>query len=395
MKKYRPIIISGAIIIIGIVFYAALPSKRVSLECESRVPVTRVLDSIELKVYVENSGSMDGYMCSGSELKDAVFDYVSDLMDKAKSVELNYINSSVIPYHGTLEAYIKDLTPRTFAIAGGDKSKTDLRYIFQTILGRHEANTVSILVSDCILDIGQNATDYFGNCQVSLKAAFKDALKRMPLGVEIAKLESNFSGYWYCGNNVQKLSDVKRPYYIWIMGDANILSEINKTTPIAEVIHGIKEYCAFSPVGQFDYNIAKERYVVNRKDVINVSLLVDLDATLQTDAVLTKPSSYIVDNPNLVKVTSVEKISTSNSNRHYSHIVELEIHNPRGLNNVELRFSYPPVPEWVVQSNDDSGVNVAENLDKTTGLKYLVNGVAEAYNKYISCRNFTFNIKNK
>ncbi len=32
-----------------------------------------------LKVYIENSGSMDGYMCDGSQLKDAIFDYVSDL----------------------------------------------------------------------------------------------------------------------------------------------------------------------------------------------------------------------------------------------------------------------------------------------------------------------------
>ena len=30
-----------------------------------------------LNVYIENSGSMDGYMCDGSQLKDAVFDYVS------------------------------------------------------------------------------------------------------------------------------------------------------------------------------------------------------------------------------------------------------------------------------------------------------------------------------
>ena len=60
-------------------------------------------DSIVLKVYMENSGSMNGYMCTGSTLKDAVFDYISDLSKKVKKTELNYINtkiiSTLIPQH--------------------------------------------------------------------------------------------------------------------------------------------------------------------------------------------------------------------------------------------------------------------------------------------------------
>ena len=65
-------------------------------------------DSIELKVYVENSGSMDAYMCAGSDLKDAVFDYVSDLKRFTSSCSLYYINSKVIPFNGELNTYIKE-----------------------------------------------------------------------------------------------------------------------------------------------------------------------------------------------------------------------------------------------------------------------------------------------
>lgn len=307
---------------------------------------------------------------------------------------MNYINSSIIPYYGNLESYIKDLTPSSFAAAGGDRNNTDLRNIFQAILKEHETNTISILVSDCILDIAQNSTDYFGNCQVSLKNTFNEALNRIPsLGVEIVKLESNFSGYWFCGQNKQKLSNVKRPYYIWILGDANVLAKLNRSVPIAGIIHGIKEYCAFSPVKQFAYNVEKTRYVVSHKDIINVNLLVNLDATLQVDTILTKPSLYIVQNPNLVKITSVVKISNPNSP--YTHIIGLEINNPRSLNDVELHFNYPSVPMWVESSNDNLGMNVVENLDKTTGLKYLVKGVSEAYKDYAASRSFSFCIKNK
>lgn len=36
-----------------------------------------------------------------------------------------------------------------------------------------------------------------------------------------------------------------------------------------------------------------------------------------------------------------------------------------------------------------------KNLDKTTGLKYLVKGVAEAYDDYSVSRGIVFNLKNK
>ena len=40
---------------------------------------------------------MDGYMCDGSQLKDAVSDYISDLNRNTSATELYYINSKVIP----------------------------------------------------------------------------------------------------------------------------------------------------------------------------------------------------------------------------------------------------------------------------------------------------------
>ena len=72
-----------------------------------------------------------------------------------------------------------------------------------------------------------------------------------------------------------------------------------------------------------------------------------------------------------------------------------EINQPRELSHVELNFHYPSVPSWVEVSNDDFGQNVTKNLDKTTGLKYLVKGVAEAYKDYPVSRGIAFNLKNK
>lgn len=64
-----------------------------------------------VKVYLENSGSMDGYMCNGSQLKDAIYDYISDVKRESDTVELNYINNQIIPFTGSLNSYIKALAP--------------------------------------------------------------------------------------------------------------------------------------------------------------------------------------------------------------------------------------------------------------------------------------------
>jgi len=211
-KRIIPIVIC-TIIIIAVIAAIIGPHRKIILKWEA-VPVpVEIKDSIELKVYVENSGSMNAYMCAGSNLKDAVFDYVSDLKRLTTSCSLYYINSKVIPFHGDLNTYIKELTPQSFAKAGGNLSNTDLRQIIDTIVKANSKQTVSVFISDCILDIPQNAIDYLGNCQVSIKNTFNEALAtNSNLGVEIVKLESKFDGYWYCGHNKELLKEVKRPY---------------------------------------------------------------------------------------------------------------------------------------------------------------------------------------
>ena len=93
----------------------------------------------------------------------------------------------------------------------------------------NDKNTVSVFISDCILDIPENAIDFLGNCQVSIKNTFNEALTNNPdLGVEIIKLDSKFDGLWFCGKNSARLSDVKRPYYIWVIGSQIYLAELNR-----------------------------------------------------------------------------------------------------------------------------------------------------------------------
>lgn len=393
-KKLLVPIVICTIIVIVVISTCVGGGSKIKLQWDAVLPPGEINDSIELKVYVENSGSMDAYMCAGSNLKDAVFDYVSDLKRLTTSCSLYYINSKVILYNGDLKSYIKDLTPQSFARAGGNRRNTDLRDIFDTIISANSKQTVSVFVSDCILDIPENATDFFGNCQVSIKNTFNEALSSNPdLGVEIIKLESKFDGYWYCGHNSKYLTDVKRPYYIWVIGDQRYLAEFNKKTPVENIIGGIKEYSAYAAPHKIPFDMNRRTYVTNHSGKINVEVLVNLRGSLQSSDLYKNTAQYKSANPSQVSVVSVSEITDALSP--YSHVITLEIDNPETLKLETLTFSYPYLATWVSNSDDITGANVEENLDKTTGLMALIKGVAEAYKNSTTYGSVSFELKNK
>lgn len=383
----------GIFVLIFIVSKIIGCGGKIVLDWENSNSTPTLPDTICLNVYVENSGSMNGYMCDGSNLKDAVYDYVSDLKKNATTCNLFYINSQVIPCNVSLDNYIKNLTPSSFAKAGGNLKDTDLRSIFKLIMSKHETNAVSVFISDCILDIPQSATDFFGNCQVSVKNTFNEAIAKYPnLGVEILKLQSKFNGYWYCGNNKQMLNGVKRPYYIWVIGDKNILAMLNEKVPVAKIIGGIDDYCAYSTSQSIAFDIDKKRYAVNHSGKIDVAVLADLRPSLQEKSLLENIYQYSPENPVLTKVTSIKTISKPDSR--YSHVINLEISSPQTLKTASISLNYPEMAQWVKLSNDSTGI-YESSVDKTTGIQYLIQGVADAYRDHLNFGTISFNLKNK
>ena len=393
-KKLLVPIVICTIIAIAVISTCVGGGSKIKLQWNAVLPPEEINDSIELKVYVENSGSMDAYMCAGSNLKDAVFDYVSDLKRLTTSCSLYYINSKIILYNGELKSYIKDLTPQSFARAGGNRGNTDLRDIIEKIIRANGKQTVSVFVSDCILDIPENAIDFFGNCQVSIKNTFNEALSANPdLGVEIIKLDSKFDGYWYCGHNRELLKDAKRPYYIWIIGSQKYLAEFNKKVPIENIIGGIKEYSAYAAPQKIPFDMNRSTYVTNHSGKINVEILVNLRGSLQSSDLYKNTAQYKSANPSQVTVISACEITDASSP--YSHVITLEIDNPETLKHETLTFSYPYLATWVSNSDDTTGTNVKENLDRTTGLMALIKGVAEAYKNSTTYGSVSFELKNK
>lgn len=351
-----------------------------------------------LKVFIENSGSMDGYMCDGSQLKDLVYDYIGDLNRVSSKTELYYINSMLIPYNDNLTNYIKALNPTAFKNAGGNISNTDLGDLIANVLNEVNDTTVCIFVSDCILDLpAKDAQKFLTNCEIRIKDEVINAQKRVPdLGVEILKLLSDFNGkYFYPNGTVEILKDVKRPYYMWIFGNKNYLSKLNVAVPFSQLakydLTGIVAFANESNV-PFDVfnNALTSKIIVPAHGDYHITIQADFSTTLQPDGVIQDKANYTFNNSTIV-VDGIYPISDAKSK--YSHFIKFTL--PKGTNIAQdcLTFNAPKIPSWVSEANDETGVNIQENINKTTGIKYLIQGVADAYKNEKVSTSFNFNVK--
>lgn len=372
-------------------------SSKIDVSSES-VASTIKSDKPVLKVFIENSGSMDGYMCNGSQLKDAIYDYVSDLNRSTDTTELYYINSVIIPYKGNLTSYIKDLNPISFRQAGGNTKNTDLGNIIASVLKTVNDTTVSILVSDCILDLpSKDAQKFLTNCEIRIKDEVVNAQKRIPnLGIEILKLSSDFDGkYFYPNGIVELLKGVKRPYYIWIFGNKDYLAKLNSEVPLDLLskydLGGIVSYTNKSEV-PFDVRnrALTGKTITPTKGDYHVTIRMDFRTTLQTDNAILDKANYVFNNSSLL-IDGVYPITNKNSE--YTHYVNFTIPNGTFIAQDCLTFNTPKLPSWVSESNDETGENIAKNLNKTIGIKYLIQGVADAYKNETICAKMIFNVK--
>ena len=157
-------------------------------------------------IYVENSGSMDGYVKGVTRFEQSVYSYLSDIKisDICSEMNLYYINSEMHKQKPDVADFIEKLEPNTFKAKGGNRKTTDLSNIIGDILDTHGKDTVSILVSDFVFSPGSgvNADDYLLNQQIGIKNHFAYKLKSNPnLAMMLYHLSSNFNGRYYDRNN--------------------------------------------------------------------------------------------------------------------------------------------------------------------------------------------------
>lgn len=354
-----------------------------------------------VNVYIENSGSMDGYMCDGAELKDAVYSYVSTSGSYADTVKLNYINSQVVPFNGSIKEFIGELNVASFKRVCGNKTNSDIANMFEMILKNMGKKDISIFVSDCILDVPQgDAKDYLVNRQIEIRNALvKKLQENNDLGVEIFRMESKFNGMYYYYKGGEKLKDVKRPYYMWIFGDKHILAKLNRKVPFTEIKHGVKDYFAFSTFEEVPFEVTNQFGLVQnpckcktaKNGMYTIKIQADLSSMLQMESMISDATRYKTQNPR-VHVVSIEKINESKDKN--THVLTLNIEKGTKACGEYIKFVRPESPYWLDDANDETGDSIMKHLTQTTGIKNIILGVSDAYRDHTELAGMKIVINN-
>lgn len=348
-----------------------------------------------VKVFLENSGSMDGYMCDGSELKDGIYNYLTCIKDHASKMELYYINSEIKKQNTSLSGYIRNLNPTAFQMAGGNKAFTDIPDLFTRVLATVNDNTIAVFISDCILDIPNHAApNYLYITKTDMHSTFSDKIaKQKNMAVCIYQLESSFKGRYYFPKGGSQMYDGKLPYYMFVVGTNAQLANLRKNVSDSQITHGVKNYCAFAPSFDAPVSLLKGSKPVESLELntqrdgrYQFKVQANLNMSLQHDDILTSISNYTLSSPKEIVIENISTISSEDSE--YSHIIEFSILN-KAFGNV-VTLNKIQVPSWVTKANDRSGNSVAPG--KTFGVEYIIGGIADAY-KDKTASSFKLNIK--
>jgi len=397
-----------------------------------------------VNVYIENSGSMDGYVTGRTEFKGAIRDLLVLLKYHydEDSINVFFINQQINNHKSNTKIDIASFaTNIEMKWRDGQAKKlwqsTNLNQIFNMILGETDNKTISILFSDCIYSI-HGSTDAIGllNDEKSLtKDAFLSKWRNdnVPLATTIVKMNSKFDGMYYpfTGDNNRFHFSGNRPYYFCVIANQEILTDFNKNIKLeAGKIEGFENKYVLSSedakssyysVLQSTYNkgrfkpdrkVSKKDYIrgiegVNlqtsgggcsrgKEEPLSFAVAVDFSNIQAEDDYLKNPANYtvITNNFTIDSIISVDKskIKPNDWNRiaasNPTHIIILTA-KTKAVSDVSFVLK-KQMPQWVTNSNteDDTDCSKLEG-GKTFGLYYWVTGIAEAYETiYPNNKNF-------
>ncbi|MCX6235960.1 MAG: hypothetical protein NTY07_00145 [Bacteroidia bacterium] len=353
-------------------------------------------------IYIENSGSMDGYVEGVTEFEQAVYNFLVDIQNNnlTDSLNLNYINSIIIPNRPDVADFIAKLEPATFRQRGGNIASTDISQMFGAILKETNNNCVSVFISDCVFSPGngQDAQQYLINQQIGIKRNFALKLDHNNLSTVVLQLSSKFNGKYFNRLNQPFQISAQRPYYIWLIGKHEFLTNLfDKISKASFKGGGVQNfYCAYNSEKSFDYGILNfpklgtyERDKNSPKNKIINAIKSDKGMHIgefQFSVGINFKYSlfdndYIIDENNY-KVPdnyTIEVVKNNIVNSNYTHIIKLTTKSLKTENvNIKLKNK---LPQWVtnINSDDDTNINAKGELNKTFGIKYLIEGIYEAY----------------
>ena len=379
-------------------------------EKESRVfPTT---SNPVVNVYLEISGSMNGYVNGGtSTFQQVVHEYLSGINNAgfASTVNYYYIGSKITPKGNNLDNYITKLTPSSFNAAGGGAT-TDIGGLFKTILGDMDNNTISIFISDCIISPGSinSPADYAHGQMIDVRNAIVNYVNQyQDLACLVYQFDSGFKGRYFDYQNKPRNVNMQRPFYIWVFGHTYNVYNLKlqyvpdrdfKVAPIRN------QWMIFNtPLAELQennkYGVLLPNLIQNgkytRRNATTISGIQRVDELYRFSfganmgkAELLMGKDFIEDTDNYAHVVNKMNNLTyygviepdMNPGSPYTELFRVDSPQPFQKGVFSLAF-IPKVPKWAVTCTDlDDRTFNGVNDNKTYGLINIFEGIYNGFN---------------
>lgn len=367
----------------------------------------------KLKVYLENSLSMDGYLKEHTLFKTnlQIITFAAVGATGAGATELSYRNSLVHPFKGNIKDFVKNAT-NTGMFPKGSRGTTNTEEIMKDVIAGTKGNEVALFFSDCVYspsETNETAVNSLGLLRSAMQRAVGDKLKADPtFSVLLYRFTSTFVGnYFDINDDSVFLTRKERPYFVWVFGRREHLAKIYRA--MAEEYGGEKDskaplqcYAAFATVpvraeigtGDVYERCDSSRWhiaAVDNREQLGFSLSLNLASLPVSPDMLLDTASYDIKGPLNPRLTRIKATQTAAGRKQaFSHRFSVTLGKHDGGNKIPeasrltLTLRRPPLPGWIEKYNDPTGKDIrsgypVKRTDRTFGLLPLVEGVQGAY----------------
>ena len=372
-----------------------------------------------LKVYIENSDSMDGYISIGNDFKDSITNLIVRLKSQSSKTEFNYINSGIFPVKQSLEGFIKDLSLSGTSSYYRNKSNTfgsDLNSLFKKIVNSLGRDEISVFITDGIYSVQEssNIQNELLSSQNFTMNTFIEAISEKNISTVVLQYESMFEGSYYDMRHAPHHIKSKKPFYVFIIGNKDVLDSLwmDKSTEIKKN-HKLKNYSFFQNIKTntvnsmvlSNYKKTGSRKIIDRyrgiiknislntENLFQISLVADLHPYKGNDKLLDDTSNYNIPKYCSLEIENFDFSNLDSNDRVFlqkftgtpSHIFTL-LCNKNILAEEKLYISLiKQRSSWIKDLNQDSDISPFNWVEfKTFGLENLISGISDAYRELSS-----------
>ncbi|MBQ2029460.1 MAG: hypothetical protein II484_01130 [Bacteroidaceae bacterium] len=367
----------------------------------------------KVEFYVENSGSMYGYVQGGTQFKDVLEHLLVMSKETYGQPGIQFINAKVVPtgLGDDVENFCLRLNPVT--MKQGNTSSSNINSIFSQILEHTDDHTVSVLFSDCIYSVQKgNALEYLNHQKNQTQRAFMDAIGKHggDLALVMLQCKSVFNGFYFDMLDQPLKYYGFRPYFVVIMGEtARVRDFCNRIELDEDHVNGLlHKYMVSSQNTTLDQDnacvltsdfsnvrriipsrgkLGIDRLDLSGREVDSLYFSVAVDANrLFTDESYLKDTANYETSPAGLRVVRVDRVAPEGSA--YGDCAAAGLENPYYLTlqtpneaiggkiGVNLKYR---LPEWIALSSTTNDVKRVPPFYVTFGIDHMMRGINDAF----------------